>query len=722
MSIDARQLYELLPAIHRIRDLEQGKPLAALLGVISEQVALLEENLQQLYDDQFIETCADWVAPYIGDLIGYRPLHGVAPAISSPRAEVANTIRYRRRKGTASMLEQLARDVTGWNVRAVEFFEWLAWNQYLKHTRANPVRGGTLPLRDHDSCERVSQAAGAFDTSAHNVDVRRIATGGGRYGIRNVGLFIWRLREFHVVRGDARKIADGQYTFNPLGLDEPLFNLPQTENEVTHLAEERNVPGTLRRRVLFDELEAWRGALAAGTQPQSVYFGARPVFEILLNHEAKGVLPEETLICNLQSWHAPVAAVEGQRIRVAVDPVLGRIAIPAGDVVDHVQASFSYGFPDETGGGPYDRVKSIAALSGREVKWQALVSKAQPPEGGRLFATLADAVNAWNTQPAGVFGVITILDSASYVENLTGDSRIQIPGGSELLIAAQSGARPHVQGDVSVVGTAAADATNPGGLMLSGLLLEGGLTVLVGNLGGLTLSHCTAAPAESELLVNASAADDGKRNSQLAVTLERSVCGPITFPDTELALQITDSIVSNGLPDDDVKVAIDAAHANVDVVRATVFGSTTVGRLEARNSIFTGRVDAARRQTGCIGFCYLPADSRGPRRHRCQPDLEIATQIARAEQQAPLPDAARDALRATIAGRMKPTFTSRQYGAPGFGQLRISAPLQLRTGAADEAEMGAFHDLFQPQRETNLRVRLEEYLRFGFEAGVVYVT
>ena len=34
----------------------------------------------------------------------------------------------------------------------------------------------------------------------------------------------------------------------------------------------------------------------------------------------------------------------------------------------------------------------------------------------------------------------------------------------------------------------------------------------------------------------------------------------------------------------------------------------------------------------------------------------------------------------------------------------------------------AYHDLFQPQRETNLRVRLNEYLRLGLEAGIIYVT
>ena len=148
MSFDAQRLYELLPAIYRIRDAEQGEPLRALLAVIAGEAGILEENLDQLYDDQFIETCADWVVPYIGDLIGVRALHGVVPQVSSPRAEVANTIRLRRRKGTAAVLEELARDVTGWPARVVEFFELLGWTQYMNHPRVNPPRGN-LASRSH---------------------------------------------------------------------------------------------------------------------------------------------------------------------------------------------------------------------------------------------------------------------------------------------------------------------------------------------------------------------------------------------------------------------------------------------------------------------------------------------------------------------------------------------------------------------------------------------
>ena len=177
MSYDPDKLYNLLPAIHRIRDAEQGEPLRQLLTLVTEQVGILEEDLEQLYDNQFIETCAPWVLPYIGDLIGYRPLHPTGLDQVTPRAEVAHTIGYRRRKGTACVLEQLARDVTGivrdgnrWNARAVEFFQLLATTQFMNHVRLTNYYAPDL--REWEPLERLGSA---FETSAHTVDVRHVS-------------------------------------------------------------------------------------------------------------------------------------------------------------------------------------------------------------------------------------------------------------------------------------------------------------------------------------------------------------------------------------------------------------------------------------------------------------------------------------------------------------------------------------------------------------------
>lgn len=113
-------LFELLPAVYRQQDAEQGSPLKALLQIIAEQVDVVEDDISQLYENWFIETCQDWVVPYIGELIGYSPVHEAGePNLTSDkeqqpnkilisRREVANTIRYRRRKGTLALLEELA--------------------------------------------------------------------------------------------------------------------------------------------------------------------------------------------------------------------------------------------------------------------------------------------------------------------------------------------------------------------------------------------------------------------------------------------------------------------------------------------------------------------------------------------------------------------------------------------------------------------------------------
>ncbi len=104
--------------------------------LLQEQVAIVGDDLAQFYDDLFIETCAPWVIPYIGDLIGYQSVQGIVAAIDNPRAEVAHTISMRRRKGTVLVLEQLARDATGWGAHAVEFFQVLGDTaEYMKHIR-----------------------------------------------------------------------------------------------------------------------------------------------------------------------------------------------------------------------------------------------------------------------------------------------------------------------------------------------------------------------------------------------------------------------------------------------------------------------------------------------------------------------------------------------------------------------------------------------------------
>jgi hypothetical protein len=116
----------------------------------------------------------------------------------------------------------------------------------------------------------------------------------------------------------------------------------------------------------------------------------------------------------------------------------------------------------------------------------------------------------------------------------------------------------------------------------------------------------------------------------------------------------------------------------------------------ADGDTWTAPVQAARCQEGCVRFSYVPEESRGPRRYRCLPESAASAALA------------------------APRFTSLRYGFPGYAQLSIATGARLQTGAEDECQPGAFHFLRQSQREINLRVRLNEYLRIGLEAGIFY--
>ena len=67
-------------------------------------------------------------------------------------------------------------------------------------------------------------------------------------------------------------------------------------------------------------------------------------------------------------------------------------------------------------------------------------------------------------------------------------------------------------------------------------------------------------------------------------------------------------------------------------------------------------------------------------------------------------------------------LTSERYTDPAYGQLDRRTPGEIWRGADDESEMGALHHLFQPQRAAYLEARLDDYLRFGLEAGFFFAS
>ncbi|MEU8047546.1 phage tail protein [Micromonospora echinofusca] len=697
----AEEIWALLPAALRSQDEAAGGVLRALVEVMAEQAVLLAADVDQLADDWFVETCAEWVVPYLGELVGAGRLHPLADGTGfSDRARVADTIRFRRRKGTTAALEELTRANTGWSTAAVEFFERLVVTQHVNHVRTAPA---TATIRDAGALELVG---GPFEPVCRTVDVRAMDAGQGRPNIPNIGMYVWPLPSYRLDRATAAPVADppdGRWWIDPVGVDRQLTGPTVTEPDIDHRADEANVPGPLRRRPLRDELAALASAAPPAPQELRWFREDDPSFVVWIQpapgDELRPVPLERLRICDLAGWERPTGSL------VRVDPVRGRVTVAPGRPVHRLAVSWWYAFGADVGAGPYPRRGDLGAADG-PVDWQLAVSVTEPPRPGEVVASIAEAVTAWHDWQAthpGTAGRIVLTDSHRYAEDLL----VRVGQGSRLsLLAARwpqppdrprrqadldpVGVRPCLLGGLSVTGTGAGE--RPGELLLDGLLVSGTVSVAAPaagetGLGRVELRHCTVGPAATGLTVAAG-------NDRTRVTVHRCVTGALAAGDGPVT--VVDTLVHGGIA---------APDAEADLTGVTVLGATDVRVLTATDCLFDQPVSVARRQQGHVRFSYLRPGSVTPRRYRCQPDL--------AQQAHPGdPD---------VATRVGPAYASTRYGDATYGRLAGTAAAELHTGAESGAEMGAFRRALTPQRLNNLALALAEYLPLGRVAAALPV-
>jgi hypothetical protein len=303
--------------------------------------------------------------------------------------------------------------------------------------------------------------------------------------------------------------------------------------------------------------------------------------------------------------------------------------------------------------------------------------------------------------------VVEIEDNAYYVETPS----FTIPPGASVQLRAANGKRPTLvlSGDLVVTG---GDAST---FSLNGLLIAGGsISVQQGSLSAavtLQISHCTINPAITPSIQGAPAQlplpSLWIESSNIAVAIDHSILGAIRIG-SENSVSLTTCIVDAQSPTDVAYACyLDALSAGAPL---TVINCTIIGKVHAQimtlasDSIFFAELDAVdlwtapvladQLQQGCVRFCYVPPKSRLPRCFNCYP---VTNQSS------------------------SPAFTSLRFGDPGYCQLADSAGLLL-TGADDNSEIGVFHDVYQPQRLSNLNTMIKDYLRFGMEAGVFFAT
>ena len=493
----ADRIWHLIPGVYRARDSEDpatNGPLRELVDRIAVQVAVVRRSIDRLWADQSIETSDDWVVPYIGDLLGTKLVSGLDAR--GRRLDVAKTIPYRRRKGTVAVLEEIARDITGWDVHVVEAFRRLSRTRHSLDPPVGPgpfaaamptpcptpvVPAGTPDVQEllkHEGLlgERTETAAGGFadlrsvhgalladspfDEYFHTADLRRGEGWSGRYGIAKLLVFCWRLESFTVV--GARPVAvdacPGDWVFDPTGRHVPLFLPPLPPEPDDYVdqwvpSQEWEVPGPLTQSVL----DAIHGVPTT------------------LPHHAP--MPAETQSLAL---YAADAGVSAEPVEITAWPEAGQFSVAGPYHGSPLSVTYAYGFPAAIGAGPYDRTLFD-----------------DPPQTVPPETTVTGGTNLDSTLFAsGGAGTVTIGDSLTY-DAVADVGSTAAPIGS-LLVRAGDGMRPLLRLPATAAGDPPAAWVFTGGdganLVLDGLFVSGGDIVLRGAFASVRITGCTTDP------------------------------------------------------------------------------------------------------------------------------------------------------------------------------------------------------------------------------------
>jgi hypothetical protein len=547
----ADKLWTLVPAAYRAADsqtIDGDGPLRELLERIGASIAVVRRSIDRLWEDQSIETCDGWVIPYLAELLATN----LVPSMDErgQRLDVANTIYYRRRKGTVALLEQLAHDVTGYETRVIEFFRRLTRNRHsldpaIGRPADDPDPTGALALQRLERLTGLltgTPAGGwadlrnplgaslvdtAYDEYHHRVDVRIGRGALGWYGIPKIGFFLWRTVALAVDRATPVPVAGcpGHYAFDPTGRQVPLFSAAARGGN--------------------DYGENW--------VPIGVWQLPMPLTGALWDAITAEHLPNPGPIAypdpNATLWPSSLSVTPtgtGDPLTVAqvkVWPEVGRFAILAGAPPD-VEVGYHYGLFSRIGAGPYDRrqagvsvpvdPKPVIAIDGGSAIALPNALAATGPAGS---VVIRDGLTLTTVGPAG--------SPATPIDSVT----VRAVDEKRAVIRVAPASQPW---------TFTGAATSTSTLRLEGILLSGTDVVLRGRFREVVISCCTLDPGTSGNLrtpaTTYGTSVDGRDLAPVTVWVEgevsslvvdRSITGPIRTRTGGLieTLSATNSIV-----------------------------------------------------------------------------------------------------------------------------------------------------------------------------------
>jgi tail protein P2 I len=650
---------EWLPGALREAPPDEPRLLEALLAAVDGQVAQLEQAIDALYDDAFIESCADAAVPYIGALLGL-------PA-DAERLEVASAIALRRRKGTPAALQDFAAVVTGLTARVLEGWQLTTWTQRLGHPP--PPRPAALDLR---AGERF-RAGTPFDPARHSF------TPSGRYAPRAATAVVWPWQTRTYRSAECCPLPEpARFALHPLGPQAPPYLRPPAGEQ---RRDELGAPVRATYRVLQ---ALGPGQIAYGVNwsvaaDHPLAAELEPGYPALLGLEAGGAaIPWTALRFGSLPPGGPAAAAPGPGEAV-VDLARAHVELGAG-LAAPLRATWHRPTPGQLG------ALAAAADADPAARVVVVVNPALPATG-LVVHTLADAFALAEAQSAG------LAEGAVEIRLETSDRLVAPPPQafaptlSRWRVVAPRAATPTVAGDLALDLTDA-DVTLEGFGLTGDLALGARLTAA--RLASLTMSPPTGAvlsvaPGAWGLRLEAHRCVLGALRADLGafpVVLEDcvvdgrgerlSVCGPPPA----------------AAPRDAVGAATTLAPV-LQAARVTFAGAVRAESADATDCLFADGIEVVQQQEGCLRHCYL-----GP---EPSPSLPVIYRCG------PFP---------------APTFASVGFEAAGYYALDPGSGHPLLTAASDGGEVGAHHDLRRAARIARLDRRIHEFVPLGVRPGL----
>ena len=746
MSQPGDRLYNLLPVIYRQRDEIAGQPLRALLAVIENEFNLLEANIGATYNNWFIETCDAWVIPYLADLVGIDDQTTIKPPFFGQRRLVANHIAYQRRKGLATILAHVARDVSGWHAFVIDLSQRVAHTESVKNV--TPASGKTVDLRQG---EQLALFGTAFDSATRTADVRRINADtqiGARPGMASpnaLALYLWRLQSYpvrqsqsgvqaHIHRGNKTR----HFTFDPLGRDITLFIQPEAIENLSAPMRPAHFPQPLSRALLAadladhasrpDPLDTTLGPM----QTISRYYG--PQQEIAIWKEGSLVPAHEILSGhidrrNTDYWDALIQDLhdQGEEKTAVVDPENGLFLLAKAVSRDEVKVNYTYGFSSDVGSGPYlqavpdDRDEPARSAALRIDILRSSVD-ADVSETRKTASSLEKALEYWENLCEGCRdsgktpqAIIRFLDSGTY--HLPGPLRTVLPSGSYLSIEAAAGERPTIIAETGRLGMVPGISVQElvvfdRRLRLQGLLIKGPVAIpnLTGGKLDFQIRSCTLLD-DLDLQISETVLFDFK----ISASMIESICVKITGLSPDLAYGFAPAANRQG------SLGIEDSIARLDVT--TLVNALTPYDFLAsinRSTIFgAAHLSSISQISDAIVMGGIQVENKGKDQNGNPAAQPVVLRYSHAAE-TNLPETAFEYC--VIGRQIQPLFTSTHPTHAGYAQLRSACPKQIGNGASNGAEMGAFNSLQVDRREANLMRMLPDYLPLGQNLGIFNVT